>query len=60
MISLGDTQQALAIAEAENVKLKEDMAMKLIPEASQDPLAGSVTPSGVRVIDLIEGKTFLS
>jgi len=38
MISLGDTQQALAIAESENVKLKDDMAMKLIPEASQDPM----------------------
>jgi intraflagellar transport protein 140 len=38
MISLGDTQQALAIAETESVRLKEDMAMKLIPEASQDPV----------------------
>ena len=38
MISLGDTQQALEIAEAKGVYLKEDMAMKLIPESSQDPL----------------------
>lgn len=38
MISLGDTQQALEIAEAKGVYLKEDMALKLIPESSQDPL----------------------
>jgi len=37
MISLGNLTQALQIAETENVNLKEEMALKLCPPATQDP-----------------------
>jgi len=36
MISLGQLDQALNIAESEDVKLKEEMALKLCPPATQD------------------------
>jgi len=38
MISLGDLHEALRIAEEQGVKLKEEMAMKLCPPATQDPM----------------------
>lgn len=37
MISLGNTTQALQIAEQEGVHLKEEMALKLCPPLTQDP-----------------------
>jgi len=37
MISIGNLVQALAIAETEQVHLKEEMALKLCPPATQDP-----------------------
>ena len=37
MITLGNLEQALRIAEEENVTLKEEMALKLCPPATQDP-----------------------
>lgn len=36
MISLGNIEQALRVAETENVHLKEEMAMKLCPPATTD------------------------
>lgn len=36
MISLGNLEQALNIAEAESVKLKEDVALKLCPPATEN------------------------
>ena len=38
MISLGNLDQALQIAEQEQVNLKEDMAMKLLPPSTTDPM----------------------
>lgn len=38
MISLGNLEQALNIAETETVTLKEDMALKLCPPSTQDPV----------------------
>jgi len=38
MISLGNLDQALEIAEKEQVTLKEEMAMKLCPPATTDPV----------------------
>ena len=38
MISLGNLDQALNIAEQETVTLKEEMAMKLCPPSTQDPV----------------------
>jgi len=37
MISLGNLEQALNIAETENVILKEEMALKLLPPSTNDP-----------------------
>jgi hypothetical protein len=33
MVSLGDIEEALGIAEKHNVKLSEDTALKLVPPA---------------------------
>lgn len=38
MISLGNLEQALNIAEQESVNLKDEMALKLCPPATQDPV----------------------
>lgn len=38
MISLGNLEQALNIAETETVTLKEEMALKLCPPSTQDPV----------------------
>jgi hypothetical protein len=37
MISLGNTEEALSIAESEGVNLSEENAMKLIPPTTTDP-----------------------
>lgn len=37
MISLGNLDEALHIAETEDVSLKEEMALKLCPPATTDP-----------------------
>ena len=36
MIGLGKYEDALSVAEARNVEVKEDLVMKLIPKAGQD------------------------
>jgi len=38
MISLGELDEALSVTETHNVNLKEELATKLIPAATQDPV----------------------
>jgi len=55
MISLGNVDQALQIAESEQVNLKEEMALKLCPPATQDPVKKKLrTETLLRVAKIVK------
>jgi intraflagellar transport protein 140 len=55
MISLGNVDQALQIAESEQVNLKEEMALKLCPPSTQDPVKKKLrTETLLRVAKIVK------